>query len=439
MRRILIVFISLISYSATQAQAVFSLTQLADSLMANSFQLRISRLQEEEAQMQTGLAAAGAYPSISLQGGNQNAFNNTRQEFFNGDVREAKLAANQAWNASVRADWTFFNGFRVWAQSAMNEARHELSSLLTRARMEEELFQLATLYAEVQAREQMLLNLKNTLTVSHENYRLAESRQRIGKANKQDVLQSLTNLNSDSSNYLKEESRIRYLKLELKKLCGLQQEATLQLSDSLPTMVVPALDKLVENALNQNTDIRQQKAQVLISLKNEKLQQSERYPQFGLFAEYNFLQSQNQVGILKSNTSLGPAFGLSFRYTLFDGYRVSRNVSLAALQTKQSRLNEERVAFELRINMAQAYDSYLLNRRLSDLEQQNSRLAKENLSLAQARLTNGVISPFDFRQVQENTLAAESRAIEADFELKRSALQLMLWSGDLLQAIYPAR
>ncbi|TNE80667.1 MAG: TolC family protein [Bacteroidetes bacterium] len=438
MRRIFIAIIGLISYSVAQAQTAYSLKQLADSLIENSFQLRINRLQEEEARLQTGMAAAGAYPTVSLQAGNSQAFNNTRQEFFNGDIREASLAANQAWNAAVRADWTFFNGFRVWAQSAINETRHQLSSLITRARMEEELFQLASLYAELQAREQMLQNLKSTLSVSNENYRLAESRQRIGKANKQDVLQSLTNLNSDSSNYIKEENRILYLKLELKKLCGLKSGGMIQVGDTTNETAVPALDKLIENALAQNTDIRQQKAQVLISLKNEKLQKADRYPQLGLFAEYNFVQSANQVGILKSNTSLGPAFGLSFRYTLFDGFRVSRNISLAALQTKQSRLNEEQTSFELRISMAQAYDTYLLNRRLSELERQNSLLAEENLSLAQARLNNGVISAFDFRQVQESTLAAESRAIEANYELRRSALQLMLWSGDLLKAIYPA-
>lgn len=436
MRKLYIVF-SLFIASIAQAQSNLSLKQLSDSLLANNYSIRLVRVDEVIAKEQNGTGASGSLPTVGLTAGQSNAFNNTRQEFFNGQINQANNAANQARNASVRVDWTLFNGFRVQAIKDQLQAQERLASLTTISTIEEQLYELASNYFELVSRSKMLESLQASVKVSSDNYQLALSRQKLGRASKQEVLQSLTLVHSDSTNLLLEENRIRFLKYEIKKLTGLDAELELEIdSFRMDESSLAPLPDLISNSLTQNLDIKKQKSMMLMALGNLKQQKSELYPKLGLFGEYNFVQSSNQIGILKSNTSLGPSMGLSLSYNLFDGFRVRRNINIAKWESERQNLSIEKTEYELRFSIMQAYQDYLTRKQLVSFEKENVKIADQNLALAQAQLTNGAISNYEFREVQQEVLAAKSREIDAEYQLNLTILKLQTLSGTLLRSVF---
>src|SRR5690606_3652752 len=102
---VIIVFLS-ICFGSLYAQPVtFNLKGIGDSLLTRNYSLRLVKMQEQIADVQNSFGAAGELPTIGLMGSGQTSSVNTRQEFFNGDVREADGARNQSQNIGVRLDW----------------------------------------------------------------------------------------------------------------------------------------------------------------------------------------------------------------------------------------------------------------------------------------------------------------------------------------------
>jgi len=128
---LLLLVLALLLATGSSAQVPLSLGQVADSVLLNNYNLRLIRVDAAVARRQNTLGAAGYYPSLSLNGTQENSSMNTRQEFFNGDVREAKGALNQSLFFGVRLDWNLFQGFYVQSLRTDLQLKEEAAELQT--------------------------------------------------------------------------------------------------------------------------------------------------------------------------------------------------------------------------------------------------------------------------------------------------------------------
>src|SRR5690606_16935113 len=124
--------------------------------MENNYSIRLLRIEEDLSRIQNGTGASGELPRLGLAGTVQQSTNNTRQQFFNGDVREATGAANQSTALGVRLDWSVFQGFYVWSNREQLRLLEEQAVLNTYIGVETQSYQLARLYYEVIVRQQLL-------------------------------------------------------------------------------------------------------------------------------------------------------------------------------------------------------------------------------------------------------------------------------------------
>lgn len=419
--------------SSSMAQQPLTLKQLGDSLLENNYALRLVRIQEEQAGVQNTPGAAGFYPSVVLNGQQQNSAFNTRQEFFNGDVRQANNALNQSVNIGVRLDWTLFNGFYVQSQKTELELGQKLTETNTIVQMEAELYTAASLYFEIIARQSLLASLDSALYFSHLRVELAKTQLEVGKGSRLEYLQSMLDLSADSSRWMQEKTALLNLHTQLKQQLGMDPKASLVLDDSLYAVAPFVYESLRSEVMAQNNQIKAVKIQEVTADNAIRKAQSQRYPRISLYSEYSFVSSQNAVGILKTNRSLGPAAGIGLSYTLFNGSQVSRDIRIARLQQEEAKLSLEKGYYDLEIELLQEYENYLLQQKLLAFEWENVRMSRENIQLARIQLRMGSINAFQFRDVQLVGLEAESRYAQALFALKESELNLMLLSGGLVR------
>lgn len=419
--------------SSSMAQQSLTLKQLGDSLLENNYALRLVRIQEEKAEVLNTPGAAGFYPSVVLNGQQQNSAFNTRQEFFNGDVRQANNALNQSVNVGVRLDWTLFNGFYVQSQKNELELNATLAEVNTILQMESELYTAASLYFEIIARQSLLASLDSALYFSHLRVELAKTQLEVGKGSRLEYLQSMLDLSADSSRWMQEKTALVNLHTQLKQQLGMDPRAELRLDDSLDVLAPFAYESLRSEVIAQNNQIKAVKIQELTAGNAIRKAQSQRYPRVSLYSEYSFVSSQNAVGILKTNRSLGPAAGIGLSYTLFNGSQVNRDIRIARLQQEEAKLSLEKGYYDLEVKLLQEYENYLLQQKLLAFELENVRMSRENVQLARIQLRMGSINAFQFRDVQLVGLEAESRYAQALFALKESELNLMLLSGGLIR------
>lgn len=432
---LLLLVLTLVLATPSLGQVPLSLSQVADSVLLNNYNLRLIRIDANIAREQNTLGAAGYYPSLSLNGTQQNSSMNTRQEFFNGDVREATGALNQSLFFGVRLDWNLFQGFYVQSlrtELQLKEEAAELQAILT---MEAELYESARLYYEILAREQLFASLDTALRFSQLRVTLEKKKLELGKTNRLDYLQSLLDLNADSARWLQESTVLVNLKTKLKQQMGATAALAYSASDTMKLSPLLTYEDLRVSGLKQNTQLRNNKLAEIMAVNGIRMAQSQRYPSLGLFSEYSFVSSQSAVGILKSNQSLGPSVGLGLSYNLFNGSQVNRDIAIAKLRRDGAMLQNEGGVYTFEMEMLQIYEDYLLQRRLVEFEARNVELARENVKLAQIQLNAGSINAFQFRDVQQVSVATEGRYANALYNLKRTELDLMRISGDLIQYI----
>jgi outer membrane protein TolC len=119
----------------SNAQTLDSLINLA---LSNNYQIQILKNQETIAANNNTWGIAGRLPSIDIGAGVNSSFSSSKLSFSDGTERVGSFANNTNINASILANWTIFDGFRVQATKEQlnylepNLGRRTLSFILSK-------------------------------------------------------------------------------------------------------------------------------------------------------------------------------------------------------------------------------------------------------------------------------------------------------------------
>lgn len=433
-QRYLAAFVLLFIAGSMQAQPLLTLQMAVDSLLANNYFIRIARNNVTIAGNNNNPGNAGMLPTVAVTATQSNAINDTRQEFFTGEVRQADNARNTSMNASARLDWTLFDGFTMFATRDKLAVLEKIADNSTAITIEEQLYQVSSIYYELIARHKMVIAYEEALRVSNERKGLAQMKARIGTASQVELLQSITDLNADSAFYLMELNTVKNLKNDLL----LAMAVSTPFDFAIDTAIVYAEDLVLQEvetkAMTQNLNVLQSKLFMANAYAEQRQVKGLLFPQLGVFGEYTFVKSQSQVGILKSNQTLGPGFGVSLRYNIFNGFTVKNQVNNAKLTLENTAYQLENNKLQVKAEVTRAYNDYLLNRQLLALEQSNYQSARDNQEIAREQYRIGVINDLQYRLVQQARIAAEGRLINAQYTIKLAEMYLFRLKGEFVQS-----
>jgi outer membrane protein TolC len=93
-----------------------------------------------------------------------------------------------------------------------------------------------------------------------------------------------------------------------------------------------------------------------------------RYPTIRVNTGYTF-SDQSSLGFTTQSTSRGLNYGFSASLNLFDGFAQNRNEKIAGIQIENSKMQIEQQSLALSAQLVTAYQTYLTNLELIDLEE----------------------------------------------------------------------
>src|SRR5690554_1058010 len=111
----LIISCLLLLSSLSIGQERIGLEQVVNRVLNQNFGIQIAKIDTEIAKNQNNPGAAGYLPTLDLQATQDLGMSSARQEFLTGDVNEADNAKNRAFSAGAMLNWTFFDGFKMFA------------------------------------------------------------------------------------------------------------------------------------------------------------------------------------------------------------------------------------------------------------------------------------------------------------------------------------
>lgn len=415
------------------AQEQLTLEQAIDIGLKNNYEISIVRNNAVVSSNNNTLGNAGILPKVDLQASTGLANNATKQEFSSGLVVDKSGVQSNNINAGVYLTWTLFDGFKMFASHKKLQELETMGSLSSKILIENTLSQIIVTYYNVVRQKQLITGLSENIKISEERLKIAETKLNIGSGSKLEVLQAKVDKNAQTSNLYRQKTILSELKMNLNQLLARNSEIEFEVTESIPVEFQLKYEELKTEMQNANTELLFAQHNVALSNQLMRETKSQLFPKLNLNANYLFSRNENQAGFALLNQNLGLNFGLTASWTIFNGFNTTNQIKNARLQIENADYEYKSAKLKVEHTLLVSYKKYQDDQKILILEEENTLLVKEAVTIALERFRIGASSSLELKEIQKSYDDALSRLAEARFNAKASETQLMKLNGKLIR------
>lgn len=432
--KFLILFLLLVgglNANRARAQEILSLEEAVKIALQNNYDIRLSKNNLEIDELNVSLANAGILPSVNATLNDNNGITTTKQTQADGSIRERNNARNTNLNYGVGLNWTIFDGFGMFARYDQLQEFRNLGETEVQQTILTKVGDVMNTYYNLIQQQQQLRAYDSAIHISRMRLNVAQTRFTIGKAARLAVLNAQVDLNTDTTNYLRQRELYANTKTQLNEILARDINTNFRVADSIQIDTNLTLGALTDLAQQQNPALKAAVINKRVAELDLKQVRANRFPTVGVNTGYNFSSSESALGFATSSTGRGLTYGLSASVNLFNFGLQRRNEKIAGIQIKNAQLQQEQVNLNINSQLTTAYQVYLTNLSLVNLEKKNQEIARRNLEITLDKYRLGTLTPVEFRDAQLNYLNANVRYSNAQYEAKLAEIALKEIAGNL--------
>lgn len=426
-----ILVLLLFASESVNSQNLLTIKEAVEIALKNNYDIKLAANRLDEAKENVTYGNAGMFPLVTGNLSQNNNLQNSTQTQQSGEVRSLDNARNNNLSYGVSMGWTVFDGLAMFSRYETFKELQKQGELQLKSTILQRVSDVITTYYLIVEQQNLLEAIDSSIIISKERLQTAENRFFIGKASKLEVLNVQVNLNTDESTRLKLMDVINNLKVTLNSL--LVRDLTLDFKVVRDFVVDEQLEftQLLSLAKEHNPDLLSLSLSKRIAELELKTVKANRYPTVRLNAGYSFSESESSLGFVSKSNSKGLNYGVTASINIFDGLNQRRNERIAKLKIENSNLLFDQHNNFVETSILQAYQSYQTNLALSQIEEKNEEIARQNLNITLDKYRIGTISSVEFRDAQENYINAVTRYNAAKVQAKFSEVQLKELVGQL--------
>ncbi|WP_375416691.1 TolC family protein [uncultured Hymenobacter sp.] len=412
-------------------------TQLA---LNQNFGIRLARQDEQLATNNFTRGNAGQLPSLTGNATRTFNRNNINQRFGDSDPRVVNGGTSNLLNSNVTLGWTIFDGFAMFIAYDQLRTLRQQQQAISRATVEETVEDVSNAYFAVVREAGKIRSLEEALAIGQARVDLTQARVDVGVAAKVEVLTARVDYNADRSLLLQQQELLRTAKIQLNALLGRAPGTDFSPADSIVVARNLAREPLQAQLTAANPRLQQARLGVAVATYDRRLARANRYPSLGVVAGYGLNRNINNAAFAgtaltnSSNRTLGLNYGLTASLPIFDGFNLRRLEQNARVAEESSQLQLQQTTLQLDADLEQAYQRYQNRLRLLELEEDNIRLARQNVQIALERYRLGLLTPLALHEAQRSQLDAAVRLLDIRYQAKEAETALRRLSGSLVQA-----
>lgn len=422
----------LVCASTIQAQ---TLTEFLQTALEQNYQISILKNETGIAANNNTIGNTGQLPTLGFTGTASKSSNNTLQKFADGSTREGTNAANSNMNFSLLANWTVFDGFRVYAKQDQLAALEQIGQLNSKFYIEQTAADIAVVYYQLVFQKQLLESYNKSFEISKYRFQLEQKRMSVGSGKGMDYQQAVLDFQTDSMKILTQENTIKLLEIEINRLMNANLENNISIENQeMNFLSLPDKDSILIQIKNNNQQIKQQHLQELITETSLRMERADMYPKLNLFTGYQFTKSFAEVGFVNSNRNTGPVLGVNISFNLYNGGNTQREIQNANLVKDNSALKTLQLNQNLDADALKLHYQYASLKQRLNLAENNVLAAEKVYLIAEEQLKKGAINGYDFRLTQLSLLENRNVLSQLNYSLKALEIGLNRVSGTVLSA-----
>jgi outer membrane protein len=416
----------------TQAQEKLSLEDAVKIALQNNYDIKLSKNYEEISKNNVTVGNAGMLPVITGNLTNANRIESSKVDLSNGGTREADNAKTTNLNYGTSMNWKIFDGFQMFANYDRLKELEKLGTINAKLTIQNTVADVIATYYDLAAQEKQLSATETALEVSNIRLKNAKSRYTIGKGSKLELLAAQVDLNTDTTQLLRQQDLIRAKKVLLNEILARPLETPFEVHHTIIIDKKLSFQQLKEQSESLNPNLQTAVINQKIAQLNLKQIKGGRYPVIALTSGYNFAKSTSPpTGFAIASRSNGLNYGLTASLNVFNGFQQNRLEKNAKIDIDNSEIELQKIQQNIYSQLLIAFQNYQTNLQLVDLESNNLNVAQQNLNINLERYHLGSIVPLELREAQRNFIDANARYTNAQFEAKLAEISLKEITGSI--------
>jgi len=307
----------------------------------------------------------------------------------------------------------------------------EVSELEAKVIIENTVASISTSYYRLVLELQRYKVLSKALELSDERLDIARAQYEFGRASKRDFLAAQVDYNADLAALVTQEQVIENTRINLNELLAVEPDYDFVVNDTITIQDNIRLGDLLENAYTDNKQFLATQRMENVAYLQLREVRALRLPFLTINGSYNNSILNSEAGFLLENRVDGFTAGATLGINLFSGFAVNRRIQAARVQQYNQQYVLQQFEIQMKSDIHRSYNVYTNTKRLLDIERNNYEVAIENSDIALERFRLGITSYLEFRDAQVNRLQAESRLIEAIYNIKESEIEMMRLAGKI--------
>jgi outer membrane protein TolC len=429
----IVVFCLLFISRALVAQEKLTLQQAIEVALKNNYDINIVKNNAIIAANSNTLGNAGMLPIVDLQASTNLANNATKQEFSSGLIVDKSGVKSTNINAGVFLTWTLFDGMKMFATHKRLQEMETMGALSSKIQIENSVSQIIVNYYNIVRQKQLIKGLSENITISEERLKIAQKKLEIGSGSKLDVLQAKVDMNAQTSNLYRQKTNLSELKANLNLLLARKGDVEFDVENDIPNEFKLKYDDLKSNIEKNNLELKAAQTNIAIISQTIRESKSQLYPKLNFNANYLFARSENQAGFALLNQNLGLNLGLTASWTIFNGLNTANQIKNARLQLDNANYEFNNTKAVLDAQLYSLFKRYQDDAKVLELEEENTKLAKEAVDIALERFRIGSSNSLELKEIQKSYDDSLTRLAEARFNAKVSETQLMKLNGEIVK------
>lgn len=420
-------------YTTAVAQGLLTAEQAVEIALKNNYDILIANNNAIIADKNNSPGNAGMLPNISINAGDNFSLNNINQQFTDGrEVVQNSVQSNSA-NASVVLNWTIFDGLRMFATKKRLAIIEQVGAINFKQQMQNTVGDVLTTYYELVRQKQQINFTNELIKISEERVTIADRKFNVGSTGKSELLQAKVDLNATKALQLNQQNALQQSKALLNQLLAREVTTDFDVTDSIPLGNIPALGELTGAAGTGNFDIQVGQKSILIAQQIKREAAAQRWPLININAGYNFVNTQNQAGFQLFNRNYGLGLGVSASIPIFNGFNINRQVKVSQIEVNSRQLDLENIRLKINQRLVSAYGNWSFGQQLLALEEDNIKLAKQNVDIVVERFKLAQSTSLELRDAQQSYQDALYRLTAARYNAKTAEIELQKLIGTLVR------
>lgn len=441
MKTKILAIIALVAFSFSgQAQKKWSLKECVDHALKNNITIKQNTLNLESLKEDVVAAKGSFLPNLNASSGANLNFGSTIDPVSNGRISSTNFSSSY----SLRSGITVFNGFRLLnsyksAQLGVEKSKLELSKI-----KDDVSLNVVNSYLNILFAKENLAVAKVQAEISKKQIEVTQNQVDAGSKAKGELLNSKSTYANDVQNVITLENTLNLALLQLAQLLQVDPNgfdvATFDVGVPTASLMYNNADLVYKKAVENRAEILSAKIGIKQAEMNINIAKSGFLPTVTASANagtnfshrYTILQGQrgNDYFFKQLNDNFGYGVGLSISIPIFNRYQNKVNVNKSIINKEQSELALDNAKLNLQQTIQRAFLDAKAALKSYEAAKTSLEAQQEAFKNAQERYNFGAMTLFDFDQVRNRLVNAESTLIRSKFDYVFKSKVLQFYYGE---------